>query len=153
MACGSFVVAVRLNHTVSDTLGLVQFLNTVADISRRGDGSSTSQPPVWQREILRARDPPRVTCLHHGYEDVRDDSSNNNSVVLTNRDNMVQASFFFGPKEVAALRKQLPPQLSAESSRFDLITACLWQCRTAALELDPEEVVRLSCAITARGRH
>lgn len=150
LACGGFVMAVRLNHTICDTLGLVQFLNKVANISR-GDASSASQPPVWRREILQARDPPRVTFTHHEYEDVHDNS--NSSAVLMDRENMVQASFFFGPKEVAALRKQLPSHLSAESSWFDVITACLWRCRTVALELDPEEVVRLSCAINARGIH
>ncbi|CAI9755535.1 unnamed protein product [Fraxinus pennsylvanica] len=38
-------------------------------------------------------------------------------------------------------------------TRFDLITACLWKCRTIALNpVDPEEMVRISIATTARGK-
>ncbi|CAH9054395.1 unnamed protein product, partial [Cuscuta epithymum] len=66
-------------------------------------------------------------------------------------DDMVHRSFFFGPTEVAALRRLLPNDLR-QCSTFDVLTACLWRCRTAALKPDPEEEVRVLCIVNARSR-
>lgn len=51
-----FAFAVRLNHTMSDALGLVKFLNAVAETTR--GACAPSLRPVWQREIFNARDLP-----------------------------------------------------------------------------------------------
>ena len=51
-----------------------------------------------------------------------------------------------------AIRKHLPPHL-ATCSRFELLTACIWRTRTIALNLDPEVVVRVSCAFNGRGKN
>nr|CAD1830974.1 unnamed protein product [Ananas comosus var. bracteatus] len=68
------------------------------------------------------------------------------------RSEMVRERFFFGPKEIAALRKRAPPHLRASSSRFELITSCIWRSRTAALGYGPDEEVRVSFIVNARGR-
>ncbi|CAJ1930858.1 unnamed protein product [Sphenostylis stenocarpa] len=65
LRCGGFVFAARMNHTICDSLGLVQFVSMVGEIAR---GASVSQFPVWQRELFSSRDPPRITCAHHEYE-------------------------------------------------------------------------------------
>ncbi|XP_010058390.2 alcohol acyltransferase 16 [Eucalyptus grandis] len=65
--------------------------------------------------------------------------------------NMAHGSFFFGPREVASIKKRLPQHLLPKCSTFELVTACLWKCRTIALEVEPDDVVRLSCVINARG--
>ncbi|XP_040990129.1 methanol O-anthraniloyltransferase-like [Juglans microcarpa x Juglans regia] len=153
LRCGGFVFAVRLNHTISDSLGLVQLLRAVAEMT--SGACAPSQQPMWQREIFNARDPPRVTCIHHEYEE-GDKTIDNNSTTPTlqeeNGINMVHKSFFFGPKEMGSLRKHLPPRLWASSSTFEILSACLWRCRTIALAFDPNEDVRLSCMINARGK-
>ena len=145
LTCGRFIFAVRLNHTISDSLGLVQFLNTVAEMA---SGSCVpSKQPVWQRHILNARDPPRITCIHHEYEMV----NNNKCTTIIENNDMVHWSFFFGPKEMRSIRKHLPQHLQT-CTTFEILTACLWKCRTIALEFDPNDVVRLSCSINLRGK-
>ncbi|KAI9082439.1 hypothetical protein K1719_035585 [Acacia pycnantha] len=62
LKCGGFIFAYRLNHTMSDGAGIVQFLNAVAEIA--GGACEPSIAPVWRRELLSARDPPRITCTH-----------------------------------------------------------------------------------------
>lgn len=144
MLCGGFIVAVRLNHTMSDAPGLVQFMNAVAELAR--GAAAPSVAPVWAREILEARDPPRATCVHREYDDVPDTKG-----TIIPLDDMVHRSFFFGKAEVAALRRRVPPHLR-NSSTFEMLTACLWKCRTIAIAPDADEEVRIICIVNARGK-
>ncbi|KAJ6416143.1 hypothetical protein OIU84_004862 [Salix udensis] len=148
LVCGGFIFAIRLNHTVSDTPGMTKFLNTVGEMAV---GASTpSQLPVWEREILNARNPPRVTCVHHEYDQL---THTETSITMLDRDqkNMIHRSFFFGPGEIKSIRKQIPPHLQ-KCSNLEVLTSFLWRCRTIALHLDPDEVVRLSCTVNLRGK-
>ncbi|KAG5524580.1 hypothetical protein RHGRI_031298 [Rhododendron griersonianum] len=140
--CGGFAIAIRLNHTMSDGAGLVQFLSAIAEFAQGKEVTRPSVSPVWQRELLSARHPPRITCLHHEYEQVLD--TNNNDANST----PIQKPLFFGPKEIKAIRNHLPPHASA--STFEVLTACLWRCRTRALAVDPNNTVRVSCLVNGR---
>ncbi|KAF7849187.1 hypothetical protein BT93_L1145 [Corymbia citriodora subsp. variegata] len=148
LKCGGFILGIRLNHAISDTLGLRQFLKAAAELAR--GTHAPSRLPVWQREILCARDPPRATCRHPEFEDVVDDARS--AAMMLDTKNMVHRSFFFGPREVASIKKGLPNHLVSKSSTCEVLTACLWKCRTIALEIDPDDVVRLTCVINARGQ-
>ncbi|XP_074583048.1 benzyl alcohol O-benzoyltransferase-like [Curcuma longa] len=141
LLCGGFVFALRLNHTMSDAPGLVQFMNAVAELAR--GAAAPSMAPVWAREILEERQPPKVTCLHREYEDV--------AGTIVPFDDMVHHSFFFGEAEVAALRRCVPPHLR-NSSTFEILTACLWKCRTVAIGAAADEEVRMICIVNARGK-
>ncbi|KAJ6932127.1 hypothetical protein NC651_007745 [Populus alba x Populus x berolinensis] len=149
LACGGFIFAIRLNHTMSDSLGLSKFLNTVGELAL---GASTpSLLPVWEREILNARKPPRVTCVHHEYEQL---THTETSIVMTLQEHekdMTHRSFFFGPSELKSIRKHIPPHLQ-KCSNFEVLASFLWRSRTIALQLDPDEVVRLSVMINVRGK-
>lgn len=57
-------------------------------------------------------------------------------------------NYLTGPTEIAALRRFIPQHL--KSSTFEILTACLWRCRTIALQPDPEEIVRIMCIVNAR---
>ncbi|KAJ6853227.1 putative benzyl alcohol O-benzoyltransferase [Iris pallida] len=153
LACGGFVFALRLNHTMSDAPGLVLFMNAVAEIARRGGGDGTataaspSIPPVWRRELLDARNPPSPTCVLREYDIVPDTRG-----TIVPLDDMVHRSFFFGPTEVSALRRKHLPAHLRGCSTFELLTACLWRSRTASLGADPKEEVRIICIVNARNK-
>ncbi|TYJ01840.1 hypothetical protein E1A91_A13G182800v1 [Gossypium mustelinum] len=53
--------------------------------------------------------------------------------------------------EVSLLRSLLPSHLR-RCTTFELITACLWRCRTLAINLDPDEEVRMLCIVNARSK-
>nr|KYP71771.1 Taxadien-5-alpha-ol O-acetyltransferase [Cajanus cajan] len=146
LKCGGFILAIRFNHTMSDASGLSQFLNAWAEIARGATKPSIS--PLWRRELLMARDPPRITCNHREYEQVPD---TNKGTFSSNEDDMVHRSFFFGPVEIAALRRLIPDHLQ-KCSTFDIITACLWRCRTKALQIEAHEDVRMMVIVNARAR-
>ncbi|KAJ1385168.1 Transferase [Sesbania bispinosa] len=128
---------------MSDGVGIKQFMNAWAGMAR--GARQPSILPVWHRELLMARDPPRITCNHREYEQVTDNTLKEGTI-------MVDRSFFFGPSEIAALRRLVPFIFAKRSTTFDIITACLWCCRTKALQLKQEEEVRMMCVVNSRAR-
>ncbi|XP_059625146.1 benzyl alcohol O-benzoyltransferase [Cornus florida] len=145
LLCGGFIFALRLNHTMSDAVGLVQFMEAVGEMACGANAPSVQ--PVWQRELLNAREPPRVTRTHHEYDEVADTKG-----TIIPLDDMAHRSFFFGPTEVSAIRRFVPPHLHKKCSTFEVLTACLWLCRTIALQPDPNEEVRILCIVNARAK-
>ncbi|KAM3730425.1 hypothetical protein ACB098_12G086700 [Castanea mollissima] len=145
LKCGGFIFAVRLNHTMSDTNGLVQFMMAMGEMAR---GACTpSILPVWQRHLLQARDPTQVTCMHREY----DDMASTIVVPIQLNDDMAYRTIFFGSTEVSTLRRFMPHHLK-QCSTFELLTACLWRCRTIALQTNPQEEVRVLSVVNARDK-
>ncbi|XP_024626050.1 benzyl alcohol O-benzoyltransferase [Medicago truncatula] len=143
---GGFIVGVNWNHAIADATGLKQFMNVWAEMARGAHQPSIQ--PVWRREILMARDPPRVTCNHHEYEQILSSNINKEEDVAAT---IVHHSFFFTLTRIAEIRRLIPFHLR-QCSTFDLITACFWCCRTKALQLEPDEEVRMMCIVNARSR-
>ena len=135
LKCGGFIFALRLNHTMSDAAGLVQFMMAVAEMAHGAHAPSIK--PVWQRHLLNARDPASVTCTHREYDQVVDTKG-----TFLPLDDMAHRSLFFSPIDVSTLRRFMPRHLS-QCSTFEIIIACLWRCRTIALQYDRDEEVRL----------
>ncbi|GMH22618.1 hypothetical protein Nepgr_024461 [Nepenthes gracilis] len=66
LKCGGFILGVRYNHTMCDVFGFAQLMNNIVEIVRGVEKPST--PPVWERHLLTARNPARITCVHHEYD-------------------------------------------------------------------------------------
>ncbi|KAF2308691.1 hypothetical protein GH714_013020 [Hevea brasiliensis] len=138
---------------------LMMFLVLLFRISKILDGNCRNRKrsknniliPCLAKGNLKCTRPPHVTHVHHEYEEIPINDTNKNSVMTLDLPNMAHLSFFFGPREMRSLRSHLPPHLR-KCSTFELLTACLWKCRTIALELDPDEIVRLLCVINLRGK-
>ncbi|KXG25604.1 benzyl alcohol O-benzoyltransferase [Sorghum bicolor] len=151
LACGGFVLAVQMSHTVADALGMLQFLEAVAELAR-GAAAPTVRP-VWARDLLMARNPPRPSFPHREY----DDEVPLDDPIALPADQLVQGFVFFTPRDVAAIKARLAPGLRERSTTFDVLTAFLWKCRTTALQLqDADEEVRIGLTVSAchgkRGR-
>lgn len=126
---------------MSDGSGISQFMKALAELARGAPNPSIL--PVWHRELLRARDPPRITCTHNEYKQLPLD---NKSTFIPHH-----CSFFFGPTEIASIRRLLPLHLAQSATSFEVLTAFLWRCRTVALKWeDPNQEVRLLCIVNAR---
>ncbi|XP_047153218.1 benzyl alcohol O-benzoyltransferase-like [Vigna umbellata] len=146
LRCGGFILAFCFNHIMCDGAGLSQFMSTWVEMAR--GATKPSIPPVWRRELLMARHPPRITCNHREYEHVPDTVKGTHA---SNDHDMVLRSFFFGPSQIAAIRGLVPPHLQ-HCTTFDLITACIWRCRTKALQIKADEDVRMMVIVNGRGR-
>ncbi|XP_031125299.1 methanol O-anthraniloyltransferase-like [Ipomoea triloba] len=145
LICGGSVVAIRVNHVLTDGLGLAQFVKAVGELAQ--DASSPSTKPVWRRELLTAKHLPPPLQTTYDYPEYGIVSHKS----IIDQDKLVSRSFFFGPKEMKAIRRKLPPQTKPRS-KFDLITASIWICRTRALEFDADETVAVICAINVRDK-
>ncbi|KAH1090745.1 hypothetical protein J1N35_018002 [Gossypium stocksii] len=126
---------------MSDAGSVVQLMFALAEMA--GGATAPSIPPLWGRHILAAREPPRVTFTHREFDEV--------DGTIIPLENMVQRSFFFSPTYVSNLRLLLPYHLR-KCSRFELLAACLWRCRTIAIKPDPDEEVRLLFVVSARSK-
>ncbi|KAI3944181.1 hypothetical protein MKW98_016411 [Papaver atlanticum] len=146
LTCGGFIFGVSNNHTICDAQGLHQFKIALAEIAR--GHVSPSILPVWERHLLNAREPPQVSFPHREYDNVI--SSRKDTFPYLSND-MVQHSFFFGPKKLATLRQHVPHHLQG-CTTFELLTAWLWRCRTSAIGYDPKEEVRVVISVNARGK-
>ncbi|KAL7187841.1 hypothetical protein ACSBR1_037815 [Camellia fascicularis] len=87
--------------------------------------------------VRRLGEPPK----HHLHMDMSD-----------NNDTLHQ-SFYFGTKQMTAIFNHLPPpHLFHSSSTLQVLTAFLWRCRTIALQIDPNETVRVTFMVDVRGK-
>ncbi|CAN4075840.1 unnamed protein product [Withania somnifera] len=143
-SCGGFAVAFLLNHTMMDAYGIKLFLNAFSELIE--GASAPSILPVWQRDLLCARSSPCITCTHHEF----DEQIESRIAWESMEDKLIQESFFFGNKEMDAIKNQVAS--NCESTKFELLTAFLWKCRTIALSLHPEEIVHLTFLINIRGK-
>nr|GMC80876.1 mitochondrial carnitine/acylcarnitine carrier-like protein [Ipomoea batatas] len=163
--CGGFVLAIRFNHTMIDSQGLVQFLNAVYELGH-GGATAPSILPVWERDILSARPTPRISCTHKEFEE----SDESKTAVFHGKSVdvekllknlrwifgekllfdmfMIKRSFTFGSRELQAIKDQCPENCTT----FEALTACLWKCRTAALHPHPNATVRLTFVVNVRER-
>ncbi|CAN1132383.1 Benzyl alcohol O-benzoyltransferase [Linum perenne] len=144
LQCDGFILAFRVHHSMCDAVGFVQFMFAVAEIAR-GATTSPTITPVWERHILNARSPPRVTYIHNEYD--KQTTTNAEEV-----DTATFGSFSFGPTEISSLRRHVPPRAPRPYSQFEIIAACLWKCRTAALRPDPGEEMRMILPVNTRGK-
>ncbi|KAJ0690927.1 putative benzyl alcohol O-benzoyltransferase [Helianthus annuus] len=123
LLCEGFIFAIRFNHTMCDGLGLKQFLSGLGEIARGATSPSTL--PIWERELFCSSDQPRGEKYQ---------------VPHTNGtpDDMVHKSLFFTTTDISAFRRLIPIDIQ-RCSTFEVLSACLWRCRTIAPQPDPKE--------------
>jgi hypothetical protein len=148
LKCGGFIFGQRICHCVVDAPGAMQFEKAICEFAR-GATEAPSVTPAWGREMFMARQPPRPSYPHLEYREPAC-GAEPDRMMTTPPGDMARVPFFFGPREIAGLRQRAPPGMRC--SRFELVAACIWRSRAAALEYAPEEEVRLSFIVNARGR-
>ncbi|XP_074269959.1 benzyl alcohol O-benzoyltransferase-like [Silene latifolia] len=139
LKCGGFILALRQNHTMTDEIGLVQFLNAVIELA--GGAKRPSISPVWMRHLL-------INSPGPSQGSGQDVSYEFNRIAFPLGD-LVHKSFFFGSTEMASLQQSIIPP----STTFELIIAHLWRCHTMALYNDPQEIVQLRFAMNTRSKY
>uniref|UniRef100_A0A0D9V0P0 Uncharacterized protein n=1 Tax=Leersia perrieri TaxID=77586 RepID=A0A0D9V0P0_9ORYZ len=145
LLCGGFVVGHSFNHNVCDPMGVVHFMNAVADLAAGRRPAQPAVQPTWSRELLDARIPPSPAFQHREYDDTV------TPPVRGDADDHVLRSFVFSSTDISALKEASSSlQPLATTTTFELLAAFLWRARTAALEIAPEEEVRLVTVVIFR---
>ncbi|CAN6336259.1 unnamed protein product [Urochloa humidicola] len=148
LRCGGFVLALRLNHTICDAIGLSQFISAAAELARGVDPAPTVVAPAWCRELLEARRPPNPPAFPH-----REFDPAPMPPPPPPSGEMVTRTFTFDHDDIAAIKRALPANLATTTTTttFEALTAALWRARTAALDLAPDEEVRAVSIVNFRG--
>lgn len=150
LKCGGFIFGQRFCHCVVDAPGGMQFEKAICELAR---GAATpSITPSWGREMFMARQQQQPSYPHLEYSEPSGGGPEPDRMLTTPASDMSRVPFFFGPNEIAGLRQRAPPHMRGATSRFELVAACVWLCRTAALGYGADEEVRLSFIVNARGR-
>lgn len=147
LKCGGFILGVSFNHTVTDGVGMTQFLKALGEIAR--GAASPTVPPVWNREILRPREKPMANYPGvREYYDSRRKHVESMVQVPAVPQEMEAKSFYFGSKEIAALRGQAVGV--KHPTPFELISACLWRSREKALDIPGDQISTIMFPYNAR---
>ncbi|KAF0929025.1 hypothetical protein E2562_011109 [Oryza meyeriana var. granulata] len=170
LKCGGFVLGFHICHNIADGFGMAQLIMAIADLARGAPAPTIL--PVWRRDLLTARSlagpvtrTPSSAVASPPYEQVLNcagavgrprcggaTAATADAMLSTPPDRMVVEYLLFGPPEVSTLRGQLPAHLAESTTVFELLTAVMWRCRTAALGYCPDQPVRLMITMNARGR-
>ncbi|CAM0914197.1 unnamed protein product [Alopecurus aequalis] len=142
LKCGGFVVSHRTCHCMCDAPGMAQMWRAIGELARGANKPSVT--PIWGREVFNARNPPRPSLPHIEYREPAGDDR----MASTPGEDMVCMQFVFARHAIDVLRSRVP----TARSRFELVAACIWRSRTAALGYDPEEEVRLCIVVNTRYR-
>ena len=152
LKCGGFVLGFRGNHAMTDALGMVQLLNATSEIARGAQAPSVL--PVWQRELLCARNPPRVTRTHNEYGNDAPVIVDPTSKVAELPDKVyavAHRTFVLSLKELSNIRRWIPSHLHP-CTNFEVISACLWRCYAIASQANPNEEMRICMLVNARSK-
>ena len=94
---------IQVCHNLVDAAGITQFLQAVGELAGGGMEAPRVRP-VWSRELLDARDPPRPNYHHPEYDLVADAANDK----LRPGAEVVHRAFHFRAEEFSSLREQLP---------------------------------------------
>ncbi|KAH9626921.1 hypothetical protein KSS87_014982 [Heliosperma pusillum] len=129
LKCGGFILASKQNHAVIDAPSLCNFMHAVAELANGAKFPSVR--PVWDRHLLCARNPPRVTCMHPEYDDDIDGIP--------------------GRTEIDNIRRLLPAHLK-KSTTFEILAACIWRSHTIAMRFNLKDEVRLRFLVNGQNK-
>uniref|UniRef100_A0A0D9WY55 Uncharacterized protein n=1 Tax=Leersia perrieri TaxID=77586 RepID=A0A0D9WY55_9ORYZ len=159
LKCGGFVTGFHTCHNMADGFGMIQFMKAITDIAHTDQLPIVK--PVWERELLMARDPPCITHMCPAYGSLLSDAPEEDGDSITGSGDIILSTppeafvgrfFFFTAADVAALRAHIPKHLAKSTSTFEIVTAATWRCRTAALGYQKTQRVRLLFTVNARAR-
>ncbi|KAG8379459.1 hypothetical protein BUALT_Bualt07G0090700 [Buddleja alternifolia] len=121
--CGGFVLGLCMNHCMLDGIGAMEFVNVWGETTR---GLPLTVPPFMDRTILKARNPPNSEFPHQEFAEIKD---------------------------LEHLRtKALEDQTLEKCTTFEALSAFVWRARSEALNLKPDQQIKLLFAVDGRSR-
>ncbi|OAY73560.1 10-deacetylbaccatin III 10-O-acetyltransferase [Ananas comosus] len=122
--CGGFVVGLVSVHTIADGLGAGQLVNAIGELAR-GLARPTVEP-IWARELIPSppKLPPGPPPVFPTFK-------------------LQYYTTDLSPAHVNKVKAQYFESVGQRCSTFDVAIAKAWQARTRAIQLGPDEQVRV----------
>ncbi|XP_059644737.1 omega-hydroxypalmitate O-feruloyl transferase-like [Cornus florida] len=144
--CGGFVVGLCMNHCMFDGLGAMEFVSSWGETAR---GLPLTVPPFIERNILKARNPPKIEYQHQEFSEIIDFSSSTGLY----KDEMLYRSFHFDSEKLEKLKKAaMANAVLHKCTTFEALSAFMWRARTQALKLLPDQQTKLLFAVDGRSK-
>ncbi|KAJ7239933.1 hypothetical protein O6H91_Y440300 [Diphasiastrum complanatum] len=153
--CGGVSIGYSSAHVISDGLGAVDFVKAWGEIHR---GLAISNPPIFDRDPLRARDPPRITVPvpdhvsswlvpHAGAHHKADSESE-----LPSRFQTIVFSFSQAMVDECVREVEQGQYRYGRATSFEALSALVWASVTRARSLADAADTNYSMPFSIRGR-
>lgn len=137
-----------MNHCLADGLSAVEFLNSWGHVALHG--LPLPAPPVLDRLILKARDPPRIEFPHHEFLEIDDVSG---CGAIDDAELIEYRAFVFDAEKIGRLKgKAMEEGGVIKCSTFEVLSAFVWRAWSSALRMSPHQRTKLSLAVNGRTR-
>ncbi|XP_052137634.1 LOW QUALITY PROTEIN: spermidine hydroxycinnamoyltransferase 1-like, partial [Oryza glaberrima] len=151
LKCGGFVLGTHICHCIADALGTLQFLKAIVDIVR-GEAKPTTLPVLERELFVTTSLPPHIKEEQEKLFDELENATCDDIIVTMPAENMVSEYFTISQRDMIALRRHVPFNLTKTVTSFELLTDVLWRSRTMALGYKPCQIVRFMITVNACGR-
>lgn len=132
---------------MNDGVSAMQFVNAWGETAR---GIDLKTPPFLDRTILKARNPPKIEFPHHEFAAIEDVSDTNK---LHEEEEMLYGSFCFNQNKLELLKnKATEDGVLKKCSTFEALSGFVWRARTEALNMHPNQQVKLLFAVDGRSK-
>ncbi|XP_031480221.1 shikimate O-hydroxycinnamoyltransferase-like [Nymphaea colorata] len=150
--CGGVCLGVGMHHLVVDACGFIHFMNSWSDVAR---GMEVICPPIVERTILRARNPPRPAFEHPEYKaperrvlaEVPLEQKLLNTPISG-------AIFKFSRDQLVRLKEKVKEgdNSTTRYTTFNSLAVHIWRCVCLARGLDDLQLTKLKVSVDGRKR-
>ncbi|XP_004513918.1 alcohol acyltransferase 9-like [Cicer arietinum] len=143
LRCGGMILLVSLSHILLDGIGMSQFFNDWAHLTKNPNSNLTIKP-YHNRDMLKIQEPPQIKFPHPVFiKEPEHTNPEQNFLMWFVTQTVVQTSITFGANEVLRLRKQCTTSSFKYVTDFEVILAHTWRSVTKVFNLSPTRVVRI----------
>lgn len=141
------MLGLAMNHCMYDGIGAMEFVNSWAETAR---GVPLSTPPVVNRSVLKARDPPQIKYPHKEFLQIEDLSQKQDLLL---GEDLVFKSFCFSPEALERLKKTaMEDGELSKCTTFEALSGLVWRSRSKAMGMVAEQQTKLLFAVDGRNR-
>ncbi|PWZ45241.1 Omega-hydroxypalmitate O-feruloyl transferase [Zea mays] len=142
------MAGLTMNHCMFDGIGSMEFVNSWAETARGVAELTVS--PFLDRSVLKTRDSPVHTFLHHEFAESPDISD---TAALYDAQELQYCSFCFDPDQMERIRGlALADGALCLCTTFKALSGLVWRARTKALGMAPGQRTKLLFAVDGRRR-
>nr|QDM39180.1 BAHD acyltransferase-like 16 [Taxus x media] len=162
LKCGSIVLGMSMNHSLFDGFGAMEFMMNFSSVAR-GQGVITH--PLPDRTCLKARDVPEIKYEHleaMKLSDIPEEMRNSFTTADVADSDVASVSlppdysykvFPFTIDKLERLKKKAMDDGNLKKcSSFDAIAALVWQARTKAIDMPPDQPSKMFFAVDIRSK-
>ncbi|KAK1282808.1 Omega-hydroxypalmitate O-feruloyl transferase [Acorus calamus] len=143
--CGGFTLGLAMSHCMLDGVAAMDFINSWSEATC---GLPPSLPPFLDRTLLKSCDPPLIDHRHHPHLEFTEIDDVSNTRALYASQPLLHRSFPFDPAKLARVKSCC----AGECTTFEALAGFVWRARTRALNVRPEQRVKLLFAVDGRAR-